>query len=678
MMLAVAGWSLAAALIWSLFDARPLADEPGLTYIEAWPAAAAAGVIVAAVMFPLGMAVGWLWHRSRWGEKLRDLITDHPAESGALLLAAVLGWIVLSYVTFGSLALYRDTFGSELVHKLALSITVPATAAAAGAVAYFGYRPIRNALARIETGWVILTVAGVIAVGLISGWVFGLIELGKVIWQAMTPWIYVPVPAMALGSIVGALLAVYRRLTQLAFAAGLITVASAAFYLIDDTSQQLDLALVYRQTGAGFISGLANPGEAHQFAAAEFNKGQTAVCGPDIEPPRLGDVGHADADAPDIIWLTIDAIRWDHTTMGGHERDTTPNMAEHADDAVIFERANTPSSSTRQTMRALFTGVYPSMIDPPVASIYAFALDDTQITLAEFMRHAGFRTIAYSADGYIFSQDHGAMQGFSHVDEEPFILKDTVGYSIGYTVDNIIADLEDGDGPNFIYSHVMEPHAPYLTGPDPVDFGDRGIDEYDAAIHYTDAELKRLLEFVEQRQQEHPTYLVITADHGEAFEGDGHGRHGYTVRQEETHVPLMIWGPDVAADRHDDPVNVIDIHPTLFELAGLDVPRGPCGESLAGVIRSEADLKPRPVFLEQIPDRSRTHFSVAFIRGDDKLLIHPMVNAVSLYDLSEDPDETNDIASDHPERVSEHLDALRAYLTERGMNPDDYRLDELQ
>ena len=676
MAVAALGWAMAGALGWSLFDARPLAEESGVAYVEAWTAASFAGLIVAVALLPAGLVAGWLWHYSRWGDRLKAALARRPADCGALVVAFVVGWVLLSYGTYGALALYRDTFGSELVHKLALSLSVPAMAAGAALVTYLIFGPIRSLLKRIDEPWQILAISALTSVALITAWSWGLIELGKVVWQNLTPWIYVPFALIGLASILGALAADVRRARQVTAGAGLVLLSSAGFYLLGQPSQDLRLAIAHRQSGTGLISEITSPDEVHGFAAAEANRGQSAVCFPETDPPKLGDVGHAGPDAPDIIWLTIDAIRWDHTSLSDYDRDTTPNIARHAKRAAVFEEAYTPASSTRQTMRSLFTGVYPSMIDPPVGSIYALTIADEQHTLAEFLRHAGYHTSALSSDGYIFSQDHGAMQGFVDIDEKPYELKDTQGYAAPYTVDKIIDRLEDGTGPRFVWSHIIEPHAPFLTGPDPIDFGDEEIDRYDAAIHFVDDELDRLLEYVAERQKEHPTYLVITADHGEAFGEHGQRRHGYTIYQEETRVPLIFWGPDIVADRYDEPVGVIDLYPTFFELAGLNVPRGSCGESLADVLRSEREPDERPVYLEQIPDRSRTHFSVGFVRGDEKLVLNPTADAVSLFDHSTDPEQFTDLAADKPDRVDNHLDALVDYWQRRGMDPSDYRQGE--
>ncbi len=673
---AALGWSIAAALGWSFFDATTLADEKGVGYFTAWSAAVAAGLKVAVATLPLGLAVGWFWHRSRPGRTLRNALQRRPAHSGAILLVAVLGFVALSFTNYGALTLYRSVFGSELVHKLALSISIPAAAILVCLAAYVLVGPLRALLDRLGSTTAIVAVVGAVSVAVLAGWTVGLILLGKVIWQSLAPQIYLPILIVGACSAIGAIAAPFRRARHVALATALLAVPVAGFYMLGETSKDLRLALLYRDTGTGFVTKLTAPSGSQSFAAADFNRGKTAVCGPGVERPELEDVGRVGEAAPDIVWLTIDAIRWDHTTMAGHKYDTTPHLAEHSRDAAVFEQAYTPASSTRQTMRALFTGVHPSMIEPPRGPIYALTMAEEQHTLAEFLRFAGYHTAAWSSDAYIFSKAHGAMQGFAEVDEKPYDLKqDGPGYSAPYIIDEIIAELdEDKGGQTFIWSHLIEAHGPVQVGPDPVDFGPEKIDKYDAALHFIDSEVARLLEFVAERQAEHPTYLIITADHGEGLGEHGVNSHGYTIFQSEAHVPLMIWGPDIVPARYSEPVGVLDIYPTTFELAGLDVPPGSCGRSLAPVLRSERTPEPRPVYLEQVPDRSRTHFSVGFIRGKDKLVLQPSADAISLFDLAEDPGETRDLADEEPDRLEGLLAELHEYWRARGMNPADYGL----
>ena len=672
MVSAVIGWSLTAALLWSLHDASALAEGVGVTYGEAWKASVATGSLVALALAPGGLFVGWLWHHKSIGVRLRRLAIDRAAHVAAFGTAAVGATIALSALTFGSLSVFRRLFGSELVHQLALSLVVPTGALLLAMLATAAISPLRTLFDKLETPSHSLALAAAANALAIIGWGFALTRLGFEIWQNLALSAMVALVFIGAAAILGGLFAHALRPRRIAMVGALFALTWSAVYLAGDTTQSLRLALVYGDSGTGHIQGWLNAGSDHSFATAERNRGQSAVCFPHLEPSRPGTLGRVGDDGPDIIWLTIDALRWDRTTMGGYERDTTPNLAAYAKRAALFEWAYTPATSTRQTMRALFTGTHPSMIDPPRGPMWALTLPDEQHTVAEYLGSAGYHTAAFSSEENIFSTDHGGMRGFDFVDETPVDDKLAKDHSAPRSIDLIIEQLDTYEGPQFLWSHLIEPHQPYRPGPDPIDFGPDDEDRYDAALHFTDREVARLLEFVEQRQHERPTYLIITSDHGHAFGEHGTYHHGRTVFDVESRVPLIIWGPDIEPARYTSPVAVLDIFATTFELAGLDIPVGTCSHSLAAAIRSGAHPPPRPVYLEQVPDYSRTHFSLGFIDGRHKLLIEPRAEAVALYDLVEDPTETRDLSSDRPELLEDMMSRLHRYWTERGMDPADY------
>lgn len=674
--MAVVGWSIAGVVVWSFFDARQLAVGISDARFEAWTAAVLAGTKVAVALLPLGLSAGWIWHRSKIGARIRAAVDAYPRRAAAGALAAAVGWLIVSYAAFGLLALFRTLFASEEVHQLALAIAMPATVLGAVLLCAWSTNRLQRLLDRFDPPGQSVVFASALIIIIAVGWAFSLTILGATVWEDLSPQKYVPFAVIAVFGLTGALLADHRHPRRGVVALTFLVLPFAAASLVGEPSKALRLALVHGDTGTGFITSLTESSSHGGFAAAEANRGQSAVCDPDVEPPELSDVGRTTDESPDIIWLTIDALRWDHTTMAGYERDTTPHIADHARGAAVFERAFTPSTSTRQTFRSLFTGTYPSMIDPPRGPTWGLTIPDEQHTIAEFMSSAGYHTAAFSAEDKIFSADHGGLQGFDVIDESPVEQKLDEGYSGPRTIDLMIDELETVDGPQFLWAHLTDPHQPYRPGPDPVDFGDEPVDRYDAALHFADEQADRLLDFVAERQKERPTYLVISADHGHAFGEHGNRHHGTTVFQEETHVPLIFWGPDVVADRYETQVSVLDIFSTTFDLAGLDAPRGVCADSLGDVLRSDASPKPQPVYFEQVPDYSRPYFSVGFIEGSHKLMLEPTAEAISLFDLSLDPDESDDLASDQPELFAHHLDALKAFWRERGMSPGDYWVDD--
>ncbi len=668
------GASLSAALGWSLYDAAVL-SEAKLGFWEAWTAAAAAGALVACATLVLGLGCAWVWHRSRLGRAIRHGLEQRRNFGAACLLVGTGTLVALSAVTFGSLALMRTFFASEDVWQLGLSGVIPLAAL----MIWFG---ARRALVfvhmtldkKIHRGAHVVPIAGLLSAAMGAGWAFALTELASGVFEQLAMREYAPFLVIAVASTIGGVLSAWRPMRRAAAGLGLLALPLVLAYGMAEPSKQLRLALEYRDTGTGFVFKLVQPHERHTFQAAERNRGKSATCRPEAKPLEPHKIGKAAAEAPNIIWVTVDALRWDHTSLSGYERDTTPRLAAHAEDAAVFERAHTPATSTRQTFQSLFSGVYPSMLTPPPAPKWAMALYPEQHTLPEYLAAAGYRTTALSSESKIFAEENGTFQGFDVVDGSPFEMRVEKGYSAPHVVDRIIEVLEAGEEPQFVWTHIFEPHQPYYGGPDPIDFGSSEVDRYDAAVHFVDGEIGRLLDAIESLPNDKPTYVFLSADHGQAFGEHGNRMHGSTVYQEETHVPLLVWGPNVADARHQTPVSLMDIYPTTFALAGLEVPEAACGENLEPALEA-LEFDRGPVYFEQVPDRSRANFAVGFINGDHKLVLQPAADAIELFNLASDPAEQRDLARSQHEVLEHHLDALHRYWQERGMSPADYGME---
>jgi arylsulfatase A-like enzyme len=92
------------------------------------------------------------------------------------------------------------------------------------------------------------------------------------------------------------------------------------------------------------------------------------------------------------VIISLDIVSALHTGIYGYEEPTTPRLDQFARDALVFERAYTPSSHTLPAHASLMTGLYPEthgvieMSDslPPQAT-----------TLAERLQEKGYRTAAF-------------------------------------------------------------------------------------------------------------------------------------------------------------------------------------------------------------------------------------------------------------------------------------------
>jgi len=167
------------------------------------------------------------------------------------------------------------------------------------------------------------------------------------------------------------------------------------------------------------------------------------------------------------------------------------------------------------------------------------------------------------------------------------------------------------------------------------------IHGYLACISYADAMLGRILTALDESRYAENTIVVLWSDHGYHHGEKGQwGKH--TLWERTSNVPFLWAGPKIANGTvTDSTVSLIDMYPTLVELCDLPQPQQPLeGVSLASALADPDSAVDRSVLL---PYMSPGEYAVInrdwrYIRyGDD---------GEELYDLHQDPNEWNNLASD--------------------------------
>jgi arylsulfatase A-like enzyme len=96
---------------------------------------------------------------------------------------------------------------------------------------------------------------------------------------------------------------------------------------------------------------------------------------------------------------------------------------------------------------------------------------------------------------------------------------------------------------------------------------------YDGAIRYLDERVGELIQFLDRRGLSEETYVILTADHGEQFGEHGLEKHYFSLYDDLLHVPLIVHPPGGTEPRRwDTPVSLVDLVPTILELAAAPAP----------------------------------------------------------------------------------------------------------
>jgi arylsulfatase A-like enzyme len=390
---------------------------------------------------------------------------------------------------------------------------------------------------------------------------------------------------------------------------------------------------------------------------------------------------------PNLILISLDTTRRDHTSVYGYERANTPNLEKLAAEGVRFALAYAPSSTTGPSHATLFTSLHP--ITHGVVK-NGRVLTPPHRTLAERLRERGWTT-AGVVSSYVLDARFGYAQGFDHWDDDFDPATATVrneqwegapvevfDRTADATTARAVAWLDasrDASLPFFLFVHYFDPHAPWLPpaalarafppadGPG----GDlRTLKaRYDAEIAFTDQQLGVLFDALDERGLAENTIVAVTADHGEGLMQHGLLLHGAQIYEEQVRVPLLLrWPGQLPAGRViEGAVSLIDLAPTLLELAGVPVEARDAlqGRSLVPVIEGREPVDPsQPIFL------FRQHYERGFdsgvpvageqyaVRlGDWKLILGPEEGTRQLFDVARDPRERRNLAAEQPERAAE-------------------------
>jgi uncharacterized sulfatase len=430
-----------------------------------------------------------------------------------------------------------------------------------------------------------------------------------------------------------------------------------------------------------------------------------------------------------IVWITLDSVRADHTTMSGYRRDTTPNLQRIAEQAsgLYFYNCFTTSNSTPVSSASILTGTYPSRHGLKLTNE---ALPAELDTVPELLSEQGYSTAGLSRNSYL-SPGTKLNRGFDQFEwiDSSTILKSVSlsvlakylfkirSHSVGFSTDTAkhatpfvmnemlkrwLSDLTRMQ-PFFLYAHYNEPHRPYHP---PLPYLNRYTDDlemtaheaversmeihknhhkiitggytlseademaltamYDAEIAYTDEMIGRLFDHIQNLNIE-DTIFIVTADHGELFGEHGLLGHTLVLNDAITNVPLVTHGFESLSISENDIVQHPDMMQTLITMADGKT------EQMQGV---DLRQKKRTYAISQQQSGIRSNYKQApeFDTSDfHEQMLTAFRSERFRYSYSDDqselfelPDEYTDVTEEYPE-VAERFEVnLTDWLSEEG------------
>ncbi|MCH2112222.1 MAG: sulfatase [Planctomycetes bacterium] len=438
---------------------------------------------------------------------------------------------------------------------------------------------------------------------------------------------------------------------------------------------------------------------------------------------RDATIALAPKHAPNVVLVSWDTVRADTLPLFGGGGLETPHLDGLAEQGILFENYHTVAPITAPAHNSMLTGLLPPSHGLRANGDLATYLATPR--LPDIFRDAGWDTGAFVSVQPVIGRDKGFALGFDYFDDRqsqspwsPVIyalgflkrttavgdrlLPDGIDFSASttpgfQTTQRSIDWIRARERPFFAWVHLFDAHDPRdLTGeyepfiqaalanPSP---GPHAVNEeceeslvlQRGEVAFLDDQLGKLLEALREKDPGlGNTIIAVVADHGECFGEGAHapdlfGQGGIKV----LHVPSLyeatqhVIGLIVPAgasegmlrgSRHAGDSSHIDLLPTLVELAGLSVPEGIQGRSLAKAMKGES-LEARPLYMEAYGATNGDDRLVGLLDGEWKYVATIDGRREFLFHFS--TGDGADLAESEPERVQlmrEQLEELRGSM----------------
>jgi hypothetical protein len=358
------------------------------------------------------------------------------------------------------------------------------------------------------------------------------------------------------------------------------------------------------------------------------------------------------ATGRNIVIISLESTGAQYLMPYGATNDPMPNLTKLTESSVLFENAYAVYPESIKGLFSVLCSRYPAF-DTQAAN-YARVRTPS---IAEVARRAGYRTALFHSGRFMYlgMRDIISNRGFEVLEDAGHIggnHESSFGVDEPSAVRRILRWVEslDEDERFCVMYLPIAGHHPYEV---PGEAGGSSWSEqgrYLNALHYADAALAQLVDGLTERGVYTNTLFVIYGDHGEAFgQHDGNFGHTFFLYEENVRVPLIFAAPGLitALVRIDSVASLVDVTPTIADLAGFARERGWQGTSLlrAG---PRAALFFTDYGLPLVGIRDGPWKFVCEINGGDR----------ELFDVRRDAAESVELSGKHPAIVAQYRQRL--------------------
>lgn len=432
------------------------------------------------------------------------------------------------------------------------------------------------------------------------------------------------------------------------------------------------------------------------------------------------------AECPNVVFFFIDDLGW--TDLGfmydylGHKEKfyESPNIDRLASQSQMFTNAYANAPNCAPSRASLMSGCYTprhgvyTVGDPrrgnhnqrrlePIEN--KTVLDDSFVTLAEALQAAGYRTASMGKwhlgadptkqgfDVNVAGKEWGSPSGggyHSPLKYPNLVVEEKGVYLTDAITDRAVEFIEESKStPFFLYLTHYAVHTPIQAKESLINkysgkprTPHHTNAKYAAMIESVDDSVGRVLSKLDELDLTEKTVVILFSDNGGHIGATtNHPLRGAKGMLYEGGIrePLLVKWPDTTmpGSKSDEVVIGIDIYPTLLEITGTAKPEDAKldGVSLVPILRDANAQLARdaifwhfPAYLQGQGDPGggpfRTTPAGAIRSGDWKLIEWFETGRLELYNLREDIGESRNLANEHPEKLRELHQRMKAWRTE--------------
>jgi len=356
-----------------------------------------------------------------------------------------------------------------------------------------------------------------------------------------------------------------------------------------------------------------------------------------------------------VIIYVLESTPAEYIQVYGSKFKATPELAKYSSNALVFENVYAHAPATNLSMVSLLASIYPWLSYNSLTQEHP---DLNVATISSELKQYGYRAGFFNSADNRFQRAGEFLQhrGFDAITDceknecgkKKFELETEWEFMNGKDDECTRIEMMDWINagkkrPFFAMMWTYQTHYPYFYDGKQKDYktGDSSLNKYLNALNHSDAVFGQMMAALKKEKLLESTLVVVVGDHGEAFGRHGQISHGRMIYEENLHVPCMMINPAFKNIKNPAVGGMIDVAPTIMSLLGLQEPLEWQGESLLAERKNK-----RAYFFAPWSD-----YLFGYREGHQKYIYNATKNTTEIYDLSEDPEEQENLASYLPAEI---------------------------